>query len=64
MVVVGVIHHQQLVRGAVDSGTFFRAGTTEMVAQIIQFGLECEDKALHALLEEAMAEAKVPPLGG
>ncbi len=35
----------------VDSGTFFRAGTTEAIAEVIQFGLECNDEEL---LEELM----------
>ena len=29
-----------------DSGTVFRAGTTEVVADVIQFGVECADKPL------------------
>jgi hypothetical protein len=38
----------------VDSGTIFKAGTTDAVAEIIQFGLECPDPALHALLETVL----------
>jgi hypothetical protein len=47
----------------VDSGTFFRANTTEKVAAIIQFGLECEDPVLEAELGPAMVEAKLLPWG-
>lgn len=47
----------------VDSGTFFRANTTETVAGIIQFGLECEDPELEAELGPAMVEAKLLPRG-
>lgn len=45
----------------VDSGTFFRAGTTDAVAGIIQFGLECDDKALRDELGVAMVAAKLLP---
>jgi hypothetical protein len=45
----------------VDSGAFFRAGTTEEVASIIQFGLECEDPDLRRRLGPAMVEAKLLP---
>ena len=44
-----------------DSGTFFRAGTTEDVAMVIQCGLECEDPALRAQLGPAMVEARLLP---
>lgn len=44
-----------------DSGTFFRAGTTEDVAMVIQSGLECEDAALRTELGAAMVEAKLLP---
>ena len=44
-----------------DSGTFFRAGTTEDVAMVIQSGLECEDPALRAQLGPAMVEARLLP---
>jgi hypothetical protein len=37
----------------VDSGTIFRAGTTEQVAEIIQFGVECPDPELEQRMEEA-----------
>ncbi len=37
-----------------DSGTLFRAGTTKVVAQIIQCGLECEDTRLHEALYVAL----------
>jgi hypothetical protein len=44
-----------------DSGTFFRAGTTEDVAMVIQCGLECEDRELRAQLGPAMVEARLLP---
>lgn len=34
----------------VDAGTIFSAGTTDVVAEIIQGGLECQDPALRAAL--------------
>jgi len=40
---------------AVDSGTIFRARTTDAVAEIIQFGLECSDPATKAALDDAFA---------
>jgi hypothetical protein len=49
----------------VDSGAVFRAGTTEAVAGVIQFGLECDDPALRVQLGPAMVEAKLlPPADG
>jgi hypothetical protein len=45
----------------VDSGTFFRAGTTEQVAEIIQFGLECPDPQLRQRLGAALVEARRSP---
>lgn len=47
----------------VDSGSFFRAGTTEEVAGIVQCGLECPDRALRAELGPAMVEARLLPHG-
>lgn len=47
----------------VDSGTIFRANTTEAVAEIIQFGLECEDEGIRMALGPAMVEAKLLPRG-
>ena len=44
-----------------DSGTFFRAGTTEDVAMVIQGGLECEDPGLRGQLGPAMVEASLLP---
>jgi uncharacterized membrane protein (UPF0136 family) len=35
----------------VDSGSVFKAGTTEEVAEIIQCGLECDDRRLHDALD-------------
>jgi hypothetical protein len=45
----------------VDSGTIFRAGTTEKVAEIIQFGLECPNPELRERLGTAMVEAQRSP---
>jgi hypothetical protein len=45
----------------VDSGTFFRAGTTEVVAEVIQFGLECADPELRREIGPAMVEAGILP---
>lgn len=42
-----------------DSGSMFEAGTTNHVASIIQFGLECEDPELRRELGMAMVEAKL-----
>jgi|JI10StandDraft_1071094.scaffolds.fasta_scaffold44779_5 hypothetical protein len=39
-----------------DSGTIFNAGTSDVAAEVIQCGLECEDEALEAAL---LAAAKV-----
>lgn len=47
----------------VDSGTIFKAGTTDCVATIIQFGLECDDKVLHDELGTAMVIAGLLPPG-
>src|SRR6185503_16437295 len=46
-----------------DSGTFFRAGTTEDVAMVIQSGLECEDREIRSQLGPAMVEARLLPTG-
>jgi hypothetical protein len=43
----------------VDSGTIFRAGTTEVVADVIQCGLECADEALEEALEAVVADKPV-----
>jgi hypothetical protein len=43
----------------VDSGTIFRAGTTEEVADVIQCGLECDDEALEEALEPVVADRPV-----
>lgn len=45
----------------VDSGSFFRAGTADEVAGIIQFGLECEDEPLRMELGKAMVAAQLLP---
>lgn len=44
-----------------DSGTIFRAGTTEVVADIIQCGLQCPDPDERAAIGPAMVEAKLLP---
>ncbi|MEU3722588.1 hypothetical protein [Streptomyces sp. NPDC031705] len=46
-----------------DSGSIFRAGTTEMVAQVIQCGLECEDPQRELELGTAMTRAGLLPPG-
>lgn len=43
----------------VDSGTIFKAGTTEIVAEIIQSGLECDDEELEKELGMAMVQAEL-----
>jgi hypothetical protein len=45
----------------VDSGTLFRAGTTEVVAEVIQFGLECSDPEVRRELGPAMVAAGILP---
>ena len=37
----------------VDAGTVFAAGTTDVLAEVIQFGLSCPDPALAAALSAA-----------
>jgi len=44
-----------------DSGTIFRAGTTDKVAEIVQCGLECSDRRLRAELGPAMVAARLLP---
>src|SRR5262249_22008822 len=44
-----------------DSGTIFRAGTIDRVAEIVQRGLECSDRTLRALIGPAMVEARLLP---
>jgi hypothetical protein len=46
-----------------DSGSIFLAGTTEMVAQIIQCGLECPDEERELELGTAMVRAGLLPSG-
>ncbi|MFD7626166.1 hypothetical protein ACFV7Q_08960 [Streptomyces sp. NPDC059851] len=46
-----------------DSGSIFLAGTTEMVAQIIQCGLECEDAEREGELGAALVRAGLLPPG-
>jgi hypothetical protein len=40
----------------IDAGTIFRAGTTDVAAEIVQDGLECGDRALRTALAAALAE--------
>ena len=42
-------------RYSVDGGTVFRAGSTDVIAEIIQDGLECSDRALRLALIDALA---------
>jgi hypothetical protein len=44
-----------------DSGTFFHAGSTDLAAEVIQSGLECEDPEVRAQLGPAMVEARLLP---
>lgn len=44
-----------------DSGTIFRARSTEVVAEIIQCGLQCDDSDARAALGAALVEAKLLP---
>lgn len=46
-----------------DSGSIFRAGSTEEVAGIVQCGLECADKAIRLEIGVAMVEAELLPPG-
>lgn len=46
-----------------DSGSIFRAGTTEEVAGVIHGGLECEVSALRQQLGLAMVAARIVPKG-
>lgn len=49
----GALAYEAFLAG--DSGSVFRAGKTEQVAAIVQFGLEgCRDEALHAAIERAL----------
>ncbi len=43
----------------VDSGTIFAAGSANVVAEIVQFGLECTDPAVLAAIEPALRAAKL-----
>ncbi|WP_354640945.1 hypothetical protein [Kitasatospora camelliae] len=45
----------------VDSGTIFLAGTVEVVAEVIQCGLECSDPARRLELGAAMVRAGLLP---
>ncbi len=46
-----------------DSGSMFRARTTEQVAEIVQCGLECDDPAIRREIGTAMVEAELLPQG-
>jgi hypothetical protein len=41
----------------VDSGTIFAGGTTDVVAEIVQFGLECTDATVRAAIHPALRAA-------
>ena len=43
----------------VDSGTIFVAGTTNVVAEIVQFNLECTDATVRAEIDPALRAAKL-----
>jgi hypothetical protein len=45
----------------VDSGSMFRADGTQIVAEVIQFGLECEDPTLELQLGVGMVKAGLLP---
>ncbi len=45
----------------VDSGSMFHVGGTEIVAEVIQFGLECDDPALELQLGVGMVKAGLLP---
>ncbi|GHJ43074.1 hypothetical protein Cs7R123_04160 [Catellatospora sp. TT07R-123] len=47
----------------VDSGSMFRADGTEIVAEVIQFGLECKDPELELRLGAGMVRAGLLPRG-
>jgi hypothetical protein len=49
-------HRYDVWRYRVDSGTIFHAGTTEVVAEIIQFGLEIRDPAAREHLSAALRD--------
>ena len=67
----GFVSHRRVVDGAehrydawlyqVDSGTIFRAGTTEVAAEIIQFGLEPHSDEARRELGPAMVAAGLLP---
>ena len=46
-----------------DSGSIFRARTTEEVAGIVQCGLECDDPEIRREIGVAMVEAELLPAG-
>ncbi|MEU4360028.1 hypothetical protein [Streptomyces virginiae] len=45
----------------VDSGSIFKVGTTEMIAEIIQCGLECEDEEIELKVGIAMVQSSLLP---
>jgi hypothetical protein len=45
----------------VDSGSIFRVDGTQIVAEVIQFGLECEDPTLELQLGAGMVRAGLLP---
>ncbi|OKJ49566.1 hypothetical protein AMK27_36615 [Streptomyces sp. CB02009] len=46
-----------------DSGSIFKAGTTEMIAEIIQCGLECDDDDIELKIGMAMVQSNLLPTG-
>jgi len=57
----GATHAYDLWEYMSDSGTVFRAGSTEVVGEIIQEGLECEDPSLIDALATAIADSRTKP---
>jgi hypothetical protein len=60
-IVDGAHHRYDAWLYMTDSGTFFKAGTAEPVAAVIQFGLACDDPKLRGELGPAMVEARLLP---
>jgi len=55
----GETHVYDIWSYMVDSGSVFVANTTDVVAEICQFGLECGDAPLRAQLHPVMRAAKL-----
>lgn len=56
-------HLYDLLFYNVDSGSFFAKGTTDVVAEIIQFGVHCSEKELEQALERAFRGRPKPAPG-